>query len=107
VALAGGWDAVEQHGREVLAEMVATGAAPRRGGGAEGAAPDQRHDELERIVEEVIAAHPSKVEEYRSGRPSLLGFFMGQLMKRTGGKANPELAKELLQSKLGGGDAAS
>ena len=55
------------------------------------------------VVREVIAAFPAKVAEYRSGREGLLGFFMGQVMARTGGNADPEVAKGLLRDELARG----
>jgi aspartyl-tRNA(Asn)/glutamyl-tRNA(Gln) amidotransferase subunit B len=56
--------------------------------------------ELEPIVAAVLAAHPSQVEAYRGGKDGLLGFFVGQVMKETGGKANPKVVNELLREKL-------
>jgi len=52
------------------------------------------------IAEEIVAAHPDKAREYREGKTGLLGFFMGQLMRRTAGKADPELARALLTELL-------
>src|SRR5262249_27653532 len=58
---------------------------------------------LERVIEGVIAANPKQLAEYRSGKDKLFGFFVGQAMKATGGKANPAQLNELLKKKLGGG----
>jgi aspartyl-tRNA(Asn)/glutamyl-tRNA(Gln) amidotransferase subunit B len=55
---------------------------------------------LETIVEKVMADHPSDVQDYRSGNPKVMGFFMGQAMKAAQGKANPKLMKEILIKKL-------
>jgi glutaminyl-tRNA synthetase len=52
------------------------------------------------IVVEVVAANPAKAEEYRKGKAGLIGFFMGQVMRRTGGKADPELTRTLLEELL-------
>ena len=57
--------------------------------------------ELGSLIDRIIAENPKQVEQYRAGRSRLLGFFVGQVMKETGGKANPALANELLQKKLG------
>ncbi len=57
---------------------------------------------IEAIVHEVIAANPSQVEEYRAGKEKLIGFFVGQVMKATGGKANPGAVNKLLKEKLSG-----
>ncbi len=55
---------------------------------------------LERVIEEVLAANPQQVEQYRNGKEKLLGFFVGQVMKATGGKANPAQLNQLLKSRL-------
>jgi aspartyl-tRNA(Asn)/glutamyl-tRNA(Gln) amidotransferase subunit B len=54
------------------------------------------------IVEELLAAHPEEVEAFRGGKTKLQGFFVGQLMKKTGGKADPKLANQILIQKLNG-----
>ncbi|MBW3552312.1 MAG: glutamine--tRNA ligase/YqeY domain fusion protein [Gemmatimonadetes bacterium] len=88
-------------GREVLAEMAESGAEP-------GAIVDRRGlrqiadaSSLEPVIDRVVAANQNKAAEYRAGRTALLGFFMGQVMKETGGKASPELARRLLEERLG------
>ena len=57
---------------------------------------------LEGLVDELLAHEGDKAAEYRAGRTKLLGFFIGQVMKATGGKANPKVVNELLRSKLEG-----
>jgi aspartyl-tRNA(Asn)/glutamyl-tRNA(Gln) amidotransferase subunit B len=56
--------------------------------------------DLEPLVEQVLAANPGQVEAYRGGKEGLLGFFVGQVMKETGGRANPKLVNELIREKL-------
>src|SRR5207244_3651686 len=56
--------------------------------------------ELEPLVDAVIAANQGQVEAYRGGKEGLLGFFVGQVMKETGGKANPKVVSDLLREKL-------
>ncbi len=56
---------------------------------------------LEGIVDEVIEANPDEVKRYREGKKGLIGFFVGQVMKKSQGKANPEMAKELILSRIG------
>jgi aspartyl-tRNA(Asn)/glutamyl-tRNA(Gln) amidotransferase subunit B len=56
---------------------------------------------IEAIVDKVIAANPGQAEEYRAGKEKLIGFFVGQVMKETGGKANPGQVNEILRTKLG------
>ncbi|HVP41905.1 MAG TPA: Asp-tRNA(Asn)/Glu-tRNA(Gln) amidotransferase subunit GatB [Terriglobales bacterium] len=55
---------------------------------------------LEKMIDEVIAANPRQVEQYRGGKTTILGFFVGQVMKASRGQANPALVNELLQKKL-------
>lgn len=55
---------------------------------------------IEKIIDEVIAANADKVAEYKSGKDKLFGFFVGQVMKLSGGKVNPQLANDLLKKKL-------
>ncbi len=56
---------------------------------------------LEAAIADVLAANPDKLAEYRSGKDKLFGFFVGQVMKASGGKANPALVNELLKAALG------
>jgi aspartyl-tRNA(Asn)/glutamyl-tRNA(Gln) amidotransferase subunit B len=56
--------------------------------------------DLEPLVDQVLAANPGQVEAYRSGKEGLLGFFVGQVMKESEGRANPKLVNELLRNKL-------
>ncbi|WP_262695549.1 Asp-tRNA(Asn)/Glu-tRNA(Gln) amidotransferase subunit GatB [Kordiimonas aquimaris] len=58
--------------------------------------------EIEKIIDEVIAANPNQLEQYRGGKDKLIGFFVGQVMKATGGKANPGMVNQLLKPKLDG-----
>ena len=57
---------------------------------------------IERAIEEVMAKNPGQLADYRSGKDKLFGFFVGQVMKATGGKANPGQLNELLKKKLQG-----
>lgn len=56
---------------------------------------------IEKLIDEVIAANPRQVEQYRSGKKTVAGFFVGQVMKASKGQANPALVNELLSRKLG------
>jgi aspartyl-tRNA(Asn)/glutamyl-tRNA(Gln) amidotransferase subunit B len=57
---------------------------------------------IEKVIEEVMAANPKQLADYRSGKDKLFGFFVGQVMKVTGGKANPGQVNDLLKKKLAG-----
>jgi len=56
--------------------------------------------ELEKIIDKIISENPNNVELYKSGKDKLFGFFVGQVMKSSGGKANPQLVNEILKKKL-------
>jgi len=55
---------------------------------------------IEKVIDAIIAANPRQLADYRAGKDKLFGFFVGQIMKATGGKANPALLNDLLQKKL-------
>ena len=56
---------------------------------------------IEAIVDKVIEANPGQVAEYKAGKDKLIGYFVGQVMKETGGKANPGQVNQILKQKLG------
>lgn len=56
---------------------------------------------LEPLVDRIIAGNPKQAEQYRAGKTKLLGFFVGQVMKESGGKANPQQVNEIVRSRLG------
>ena len=55
---------------------------------------------IEQVVDEVIAKNPKELEQYRAGKVQLMGFFVGQVIKASGGKANPKAVNEILKRKL-------
>jgi aspartyl-tRNA(Asn)/glutamyl-tRNA(Gln) amidotransferase subunit B len=57
---------------------------------------------IEALVDEAIAANPEQLEQYRAGKTKLMGFFVGQVMKACGGKANPQQVNEILKQRLDG-----
>jgi aspartyl-tRNA(Asn)/glutamyl-tRNA(Gln) amidotransferase subunit B len=65
--------------------------------------PQQSSDTtaLEKIIDEIIAANPKQVEQYRGGKKTVVGFFVGQVMKASKGQANPQVVNDLLAKKLG------
>jgi aspartyl-tRNA(Asn)/glutamyl-tRNA(Gln) amidotransferase subunit B len=66
--------------------------------------PEQSRDTsaLEKLADEIIAANPKQVEQYRAGKKTMIGFFVGQVMKASNGQANPQLVNEVLTRKLDG-----
>lgn len=89
-------------GRQVFARMIETGKPPATIVEEEGLAQVRDVGQLEAWVDEVIAAHPAEAERYRAGEQKLLGFFMGQVMRKSAGKADPRQATEIIRRKLGG-----
>src|SRR3984957_782350 len=88
--------------KDVLAEMLESGKKPDAIVNEKGLKQVTDTGEIEAAVDTVLAKEPDSVAQYRAGKTKLLGFFVGQVMKATGGKANPGLVNELLKKKLGG-----
>ena len=86
--------------KTVFEEMFATGGEPAGIVASKGLEQVTDEGALKAAVDEVLAGHPKELEQYKSGKTKLLGFFMGQVMKATGGKANPQVVQEVLQEKL-------
>jgi glutaminyl-tRNA synthetase len=87
-------------GKEVLAEMVRSGAKPIAIVNARGLAAIADETELARLVDDVMVRNPDKVAQYRGGKTGLHGFFVGQVVKASGGKANPTVVSKLVTEKL-------
>jgi aspartyl-tRNA(Asn)/glutamyl-tRNA(Gln) amidotransferase subunit B len=88
--------------KEVFAEMIASGADPAAIVEAKGLRQVTDQGAIEAAIDAVLAANADKVGEYRAGRDKLYGFFVGQVMRATQGKANPTLVNELLRKRLAG-----
>src|SRR5207244_5919500 len=86
--------------KDVFAEMIETGAAPGDIVEKKGMRQVSDTGAIEAAVDAALAAHPAQVAQYATN-PKVLGFFVGQVMKATGGKANPALVNERLKKKLG------
>ena len=87
-------------GKAVLTEMFATGQSPTSIIGQKGLAQVSDEDELAHIVDQIVAANPDQVARYRAGKESLLQWFVGQVMRATRGKANPQVVTPLIQDRL-------
>ncbi len=85
----------------LLPRLRGTGQDPEALVAAEGLAQVSDRGALAATVDEVIAKNPKQVEQVKGGKAQVMGFLVGQVMKATGGKANPQLAQELLRAKLG------
>lgn len=89
-------------GKDVFARMVATGDGARAIVEREGLRQITDEGALLAVVESIVAANPRQAAGYRGGNDKLLGFFVGQVMKATSGKANPQLASDLVKRVLAG-----
>ncbi|WP_353118107.1 Asp-tRNA(Asn)/Glu-tRNA(Gln) amidotransferase subunit GatB [Nitratidesulfovibrio sp.] len=86
---------------DIFGELVETGAMPEAFVKERGLVQISDTSAIETAVDEAIAENPAEVEAYKGGKTKLISFFMGQIMRKTKGKANPALVTELLQKKLG------
>ena len=86
--------------KDVFAEMVSTRKAAAEIIAKKGVKQLSDHSEIEKLVHDVIVKNPEEVSRYRAGQEKLLGFFVGEIMKATAGKANPKLVNEVLRKKL-------
>jgi aspartyl-tRNA(Asn)/glutamyl-tRNA(Gln) amidotransferase subunit B len=88
--------------KEVIDEMYKTGKPAVTIIAEKGLVQITDEGELVQAITEVIAANPKQLEQYRSGKDKVFGFFVGQVMKATQGKANPQLLNDLLKKMLTG-----
>ena len=86
--------------KTVFEEMYASGRTPEVIVEEKGLEQLADEGEIGEVIDAVLAAHPSQVNDYRRGKEKLLGFFVGQVMNQTQGKANPKLVNEILREKL-------
>jgi len=86
--------------KDVFVEMYRTGKPPKTIIEEKGMVQITDEDALKKTIAEVIAANPTQLEQYRAGKEKLFGYFVGQVMKATEGKANPQLINELLKKML-------
>ena len=88
--------------KDVLTAIVETGRSAAEVVRERGLEQVSDESALATHVASVIADHPTEVAAFRAGKQGLLGFFVGQVMKRTGGQANPQLVNRLLRERLAG-----
>jgi glutaminyl-tRNA synthetase len=87
--------------KDIFAELVQRGGDPREIIAERGLAQVSDEATIASIVNEVLAANPEKVDQYRAGKTGLLGFFVGQVVRSSHGKANPQVVQRLLGARLG------
>ena len=86
--------------KTVFDEMARSGKPPRQIVEEKGLVQITDTDAIDEMVARVISSNPKEVEAYKNGKTKLLGFFVGQVMKETRGKANPKMVNEILRKKL-------
>ena len=86
--------------KTVFEQMYATGKRARTIVEEKGLVQVRDEGAIETVVDEVLAENPTEVERYKDGKEKLLGFFVGQVMKKTKGKANPQAVNEILRKRL-------
>jgi len=88
--------------REIFPELYASGKAPEHIVKEGGLTQVSDEASLGKMIDDVLAKNPAQLAQYRGGKEEVLGFFVGQVMKASGGKANPGKVNELLKKKLAG-----
>ena len=90
-----------KQGKDVLVEMFGTGKGAQAIIEERGLEQVSDVGEIEKIITDVLASNPKQLEQYRGGKETIFGFFVGQVMKVSKGQANPKVVNELLREKLG------
>ena len=88
--------------KEVFEIMVESGDNPKKIIESKGMKQQSDPKELEKMINEILSKNKDKVDQYKAGKEKLFGFFVGQVMKLSGGKANPQLTNEILKKLLKG-----
>lgn len=88
--------------KEVFEEMLATGEQASAVVQRKGLVQISDTGAIEKTIDEVLAANPGEVEKFKAGKQQVFGFFVGEVMKRMKGKANPKVVNEVLRKRLGG-----
>ncbi|QER42001.1 Asp-tRNA(Asn)/Glu-tRNA(Gln) amidotransferase subunit GatB [Thermodesulfobacterium sp. TA1] len=86
--------------KQIFPEVYEKGVAPKKLVEEKGLVQESSEEKLRAICEEVIKENPAEVEKYKAGKKGLLGFFVGQVLKKTQGKANPKVVNKLLEELL-------
>ena len=89
-----------KQGKAVLEKMWDTSKTPREIIDSEGISQESNEDEINKLVDKVLENHYKSVEEYMKGKDKLFGFFIGEVMKESKGKANPKIVNKILRERL-------
>jgi aspartyl-tRNA(Asn)/glutamyl-tRNA(Gln) amidotransferase subunit B len=101
IALVASGEISGKQAKDVFAKMFTSGESPRQIVEREGLKQISDTGALAKIVDDVLANNPKQLEQYRAGKTTVLGFFVGQIMKASRGQANPAAVNEILKAKLG------
>jgi aspartyl-tRNA(Asn)/glutamyl-tRNA(Gln) amidotransferase subunit B len=88
-------------GKALLEKVEQSGQSPEKIVEGEGLAQVSDSEAILKVINEVLAENPEQVESYRSGKVTLIGWFVGQVMRKSRGKADPQLTRSLLEERLG------
>jgi aspartyl-tRNA(Asn)/glutamyl-tRNA(Gln) amidotransferase subunit B len=86
--------------KDVIVEMYETGKSPKAIIEEKGMVQIADEETLKKVISSVIGANPQQLSQFLAGKDKLFGYFVGQVMKATQGKANPQLVNELLKKML-------
>jgi aspartyl-tRNA(Asn)/glutamyl-tRNA(Gln) amidotransferase subunit B len=89
-------------GKDILPELLTKGGSAKALVESKGLVQVSDPKVIEDAIDKVLAAHPDELEKYRGGKKNMVGFFVGQVMKQTGGKADPKLTNQMVMKKLEG-----
>jgi aspartyl-tRNA(Asn)/glutamyl-tRNA(Gln) amidotransferase subunit B len=88
--------------KEILPELLEKGGSPKALIESKGMSQISDTSEIEKIIDDILNSYPKELAEYRSGKTKLQGFFVGQIMKKTSGRADPKVTNQILNQKLNG-----
>ncbi|MBD0267355.1 MAG: Asp-tRNA(Asn)/Glu-tRNA(Gln) amidotransferase subunit GatB [Cyanobacteria bacterium Co-bin8] len=88
--------------KDMLPELLKSGGSPKALVEKKGLSQISNPAEIEAVIDKVLADNPTELEQYRAGKTKLQGFFVGQVMKLSGGRVDPKLTNQLLAKKLNG-----
>ena len=91
---------MEKIAKEILPELILDNISPQKVVEEKGLAMISDSASILPMIDELIIEYPKEVKSFKEGKTKLLGFFVGQLMKKTRGKADPKLANKLISEKL-------
>jgi aspartyl-tRNA(Asn)/glutamyl-tRNA(Gln) amidotransferase subunit B len=86
--------------KEILPELLTKGGSPKELVESKGLIAISDTNELEKIIDQILVDNPDNLAKYRAGKTNLQGFFVGQIMKKTNGRADPKIANQILNKKL-------